>query len=69
MDTKETSTCEIRSGRNGIWDCTKAAIGTWQFGTYSDPFLGPVKVCRWHANHFTRKRIWDVSVALKEFSE
>jgi hypothetical protein len=62
----EVETCEIRSGKNGILDCAKIAIGTWQFGTAADPYLEPLKICRWHANHFTRKGHWDVQVALKE---
>ena len=64
--SSQVDTCEIRSGLNGVWDCAKVAIGTWQFDHAYGATEKPVKICRWHANHFTRKGHWDVQVALKE---
>jgi hypothetical protein len=64
-----SQTCEIRSGTNGVFDCQRPAIGAWQFDYASGAKLGAVKVCRWHANHFTRKGHWDVSKAFQVFSK
>jgi hypothetical protein len=61
-------TCEIRSGRNGVFDCQRAAVGAWQFDIAYSPRLEAVMVCRWHANHFARKGHWDVEKAFRPFS-
>jgi len=60
--------CEIRSGHNGVFDCTRAAIGTWQFADDGTAFSEPIRVCKWHTNFFTRKGHWDSAKAFKELA-
>ena len=64
-----TETCEIRSGHNGVFDCQRPAVGAWQFDHASGAKWPAVKVCRWHANHYTRAGHWDVAVAFTPLIE
>jgi len=62
-------TCEIRSGHNGVFDCTRQAVGSWLFDIEYKSRSQAVMVCRWHANHFARKGFWDVTRAFKPLEE
>jgi hypothetical protein len=57
--------CEIRSGTNGVFNCTRPAVGTWQFGSEGEPFGERVLVCKLHANRFTKQGFWNPRVAFK----